>query len=127
MTLKKLLGLDGITCALMGVVLVTAAPALEVVLDLPQHLLLAAGYLLFPIAAFMAAMAWWTSTWMPGVRLIIAGNLAWVAASIAVLLLTGPNALGAVFLVAQALVVALLALAEARAVAQTPQIARGTL
>jgi len=110
MTINKILAFDAFTCALMGMVLVLAGPALATLLALPQDLLLYAGYLLLPIAAFMAAMAWRPVP--AGVWLIILGNLAWVLASAIVLFTTGPNAFGAVFLVLQALAVALLGLAE---------------
>lgn len=112
MTLNKILALDAATCALMGLALVVSASPLSALLALPQDLLFYAGCLLFPIAVFMAVLARQPRPWTVGVRIVILGNAVWVLASLVVLLATGPNALGAGFLVAQALVVTLLALAE---------------
>lgn len=71
------------------------ATALAPLLALPRDLLFHAGCVLFPIAIFMAVLA-----------------------SLAVLMLRGPNMLGVGFLAARALVVALLALAEFKAVSR---------
>lgn len=112
MTLKNILALDAATCALMGIALALAAPALSSVLALPHGLLFYAGLLLLPIAAFMAFLAWQANPWSAGVWLVVLGNAAWVLASIGVLIVASPNGLGIGFLVIQAGVVALLALAE---------------
>ncbi|GGA62686.1 hypothetical protein [Pelagibacterium lentulum] len=118
MTLKNILALDAATCALMGIALAAAAPTLSPLLTLPQDLLFYAGLLLLPIAGFMAILARQAQPWSTGVWLVILGNAAWVLASIVVLATTGPNMLGAVFLTFQAGVVAMLALAEFKAVAR---------
>ncbi|MBL0937098.1 MAG: hypothetical protein IBJ07_20350 [Rhizobiaceae bacterium] len=120
MTLKKVLNLDAVTCALMGVALTVAAAPLSELLALPQSLLFYAGCLLFPIAAFMAVLARHAMPSPAGVWLVILGNAGWVVASIVVLAVTGPNMLGVGFLVIQALAVALLALAEFNALARRP-------
>lgn len=114
MTLNKILALDALTCALIGIVLTLSATALATLLALPQDLLFYAGCLLFPIALFMAVLARQARPWAAGVSLVIIGNAAWVLASLAVLVIASPNALGVGFLVIQALVVAVLALAEFR-------------
>ncbi|MEO4001764.1 hypothetical protein [Mesorhizobium sp. CAU 1732] len=116
MTINKILAFDALTCALMAIVLALSAGALAPLLSLPRDLLFYAGCVLFPIAIFMAVLARQDRPWAAGVWLVIAGNAAWGLASLAVLLLTAPNMLGAGFLVAQALVVAVLALAEFKAV-----------
>ncbi len=110
--LNRILGLDALTCAVMGVVLIAGAPTLSTLLALPQNLLFYAGCLLFPIAAFMAVLARQAAPWPAGVWLVVLGNAGWVAASLVVLVVTAPNVLGVGFVVIQALVVALLALAE---------------
>jgi hypothetical protein len=115
--LKTILSIDALTCALMGVGLTVCASTLSTLLGLPQSLLSYAGWLLFPIAAFMAVLARQARPWPAGVWLVILGNAAWFLASLAVLAVTGPNLLGAAFLVIQALVVAGLALAEFKALA----------
>ena len=112
MTLNKILSFDALTCALMGVGLVLLAPALSAMMALPQSLLFYAGCLLFPIAIFMAALANQDRPWAAGLWIVILGNAAWAVASLAVLVLADPNLLGTGFLIIQALVVALLALAE---------------
>lgn len=116
MTTNKILAFDALTCALMGVVLTLSAGALAPLLALPRDLLFYAGCVLLPIAIFMAVLARQDRPWAAGVWLVIAGNAAWVLASLAVLLLTDPNMLGAGFLAGQALVVAVLALAEFKTV-----------
>ena len=116
-TLNKILAFDALTCALMGAVLSLAAPALSTLLALPQDLLFYAGLLLFPIAAFMAILALQDRPSPAGVWLIILGNAGWVLASLAVLAMPTPNMLGILFVLLQAAVVALLALAEYRALA----------
>jgi len=110
--LNRILGLDALTCAVMGVVLIAGAPALSTLLALPSTLLFYAGCLLFPIAAFMTILACQTAPWPAGVWLVILGNAGWIAASLVVLVASGPNVLGVGFVIVQALVVALLALAE---------------
>lgn len=116
MTIKKILALDALTCALMGVVLTLSASALAPLLALPRDLLFYAGCLLFPIAIFMGVLARQDRPWAAGVWLVIVGNAAWVLASLVALLLVAPNMLGAGFLAGQALVVAVLALAEFKTV-----------
>lgn len=112
MTLNRILALDALTCALMGVLLVLLAPMLAGLLGLPHDLLLYAGWLLFPIAAFMGVLAWQVAPPAAGVWLVVIGNVAWIVASLVVLVAAGPNFLGSVFLIVQAAVVAVLSLAE---------------
>lgn len=125
-TLKKVLNLDAVTCALMGVALTVAAVPLSTLLALPQSLLFYAGCLLFPIAAFMAVLARQAMPAPAGVWLVILGNAGWVLASFAVLAVAGPNLLGIGFLIVQALVVALLALVEFNALARRTATTPGT-
>lgn len=119
MSINKILALDALTCAIMGIVLTLSASALAPLLSLPGDLLFYAGCLLVPIAIFMAVLAHQDQPWTIGVWLVILGNAAWVLASLAVLLLTNPNMLGAGFLMAQALVVAVLASAEFKTVGRS--------
>jgi hypothetical protein len=123
MTINKILDFDALTCAAMGVVLTSSATTLAPLLALPRDLLFYAGGVLFPIALFMAVLARQARPWVSGVWLVVLGNAAWVVGSLAVLVAAAPNALGAAFLVLQALVVALLALAEFRAIAGRPAVA----
>lgn len=112
LSLRPLLALDAATCAVMGLALDFGARPLAALTGLPAPLLLYAGISLLPIALFMAVAAWRPHTF--AVRLIILGNAAWVAASLA-LLVSGwvaPNGLGIAFVMVQALAVAALALLE---------------
>jgi hypothetical protein len=107
--LRRTLALDAATCVAMGALLVAFQAPLAGLLGLPAGLLFYAGLALFPCAALMLAahrsraLAW----------LVVAGNAAWVAASVAVLLVASPTALGYAFVIAQALAVAVLAWLEA--------------
>jgi hypothetical protein len=106
--LRRTLAVDAATCVAMGALLVAFQAPLAGLLGLPAALLFYAGLALFPCAALMLAahrsraLAW----------LVVAGNAAWVAASVAVLLVASPTALGYAFVIAQALAVAVLAWLE---------------
>lgn len=111
--MKTLLSLDALTCAVMGSALIAGSDLVSAITDIPAALLHWAGLSLLPIAAFMAFAALASGPrWM--VNFIILGNVLWVAASL--LLPVGsfisPNALGWIFLIGQAAVVAVLAKLE---------------
>lgn len=112
MTINRIILLDAATCAIMGVVLVAASAVLSTLLGLPENLLYYAGLVLLPIAAFMAIVARQSTPPSAGVWLIVIGNIAWVIASIAVLTIFSPNGLGSAFVLLQAAVVSIFALAE---------------
>ena len=115
-SLRTLLLFDAATCLLMGVALLALTGPLSQWTALPPGLLTWAGALLLPIAAYMAAVALWWPGSAPAVWLVVAGNLAWVFASMAVIGGAAPaNIWGIAFVLAQALVVAVLALLEAGA------------
>jgi len=95
----------------MGLLLSLAANMLAPLLELPIRLLEYAGLSLLPIAAFIAWVATRSNLSRLGVRVVIAGNAAWVAGS-ALLFVSGwvsPNLLGSGFIAAQAATVVLLA------------------
>ena len=105
--LRRVVLVDAATCVAMGLLLSLAANMLE----LPIRLLEYAGLSLLPIAAFIAWVATRSNLSRLGVRVVIAGNAAWVAGS-ALLLVSGwvsPNLLGSGFIAAQAATVVLLA------------------
>ncbi|PHK95681.1 hypothetical protein CR162_07490 [Pseudoroseomonas rhizosphaerae] len=83
----------------------------------PPALLGGAGLALLPVAAFMAWLAHGPAVPRQGLRLVVAGNVLWVVASLLPPLLgmVSPNALGWAFLVGQAGFVGLLAWLEAGA------------
>jgi hypothetical protein len=124
-SLKSLLVLDAVTCAIMGGVLIPGAGPLAGLTRLPAALLTEAGIILLAVAAFILLVA--TRRVMPalGVIAVIAGNAFWVVGSLAVLLVSAPNALGTGFVLAQAVAVAALAALELttwRAAAPSPRM-----
>lgn len=113
--LSRVLRVDAVTCAAMGLLLVAAATPLSSWLGLPAQLLFWAGVVLFPCAALMFVAARRTR-FAPLVWVIVLGNLAWVAASAVVVLALDPTTLGLAFVAAQAAVVALLGWLEWRGI-----------
>lgn len=111
--LAHVLVLDAVTCAGMGLALSLFAGPLSGATGLPRGLLLGAGLLLFPVAALMAMTA--ARGWAWAVPLILAGNLAWVLASVALLVAFRPTVLGVAFVLLQGLAVLALAGLEWRA------------
>jgi hypothetical protein len=111
--LGRILFFDAATCLLMGLLLVFAPEQLSSLLVLPSSLLLYAGILLFPCVALMAFAGKQSPASSILVWLVILGNLAWVVASILVITVWfSPNNFGLAFVMAQAVVVAILALLE---------------
>jgi hypothetical protein len=114
--LRRVLYFDAATCIAMGLSLILLAQPLAPLLGLPALLLESAGAALFPIAAFIG----WAATHRRATWLVIAGNVAWVAASL-LLVTVGwvePSALGYAFVLAQAAAVAVLAALEHAAYAR---------
>lgn len=114
--LEQLLYVDAATCIASALLMTFATEPLAHATGLPSALLSYAGASLFPIAALMvytgaralgSALVW----------LVIAGNVLWTLACLALLLsdLVAPNTFGQLFLGAQASAVALLAWLELRA------------
>ena len=107
--LRRVLLVDAATCLATGGLLALGAGALAGPLGLPAALLLYAGLSLFPTAVFMIWVASRASLWRLGAWVVVLGNVAWVAGSIAVLVDFSPTGLGTAFVIAQGVVVALLA------------------
>ena len=103
--LRRALLADAVFSGIAAVVLTLDAGALAPLLDLPEALLRETGLFLI---AYTALVGWLgTRQTMPKVlvAIVIAGNIAWTVASIA-LLFSGavtPNLLGEAFVVAQAI------------------------
>jgi hypothetical protein len=116
--LRKVLLLDAITCVAMGLLLIAAAAELARMLGLPEGFLWWAGVALLPCAALMGFTSRvGAQTKPPGwlVWLVILGNLAWVVASLlTVAVWFTPTALGAAFVLGQAIAVMALAAMEYR-------------
>ena len=107
--LRRVLYIDAATCVATGALLSLDSSPLAPMLGLPAELLFYAGLSLFPIAAFMLWVAMRRDIPRPGVWLVILGNAGWVVGSIALLFAYYTTVLGLAFVIAQAVVVALLA------------------
>jgi hypothetical protein len=106
---------DAVSCAALGLIFTGLSEPIARMTALPEDLLVSVGLLLLPIAALLVAAAG-----SPAVRavlagVIVAGNVAWVVASVGLLVLgiVSPNALGVALVLGQAAAVALLTAAEA--------------
>jgi len=119
---RTVLRLDGILCLLMGAALVALRHVLAGPTGLPPGFLAAAGAALLPIGLFILAVGWPERPRRAGVAIVVAGNVLWVLASIGVLAfaLVTPTLLGAVIIVAQAVVVAVVAFLEAAPLGSAP-------
>jgi hypothetical protein len=109
--LRQVLIADAVTSAASGVLMFAGSGFLAGILGLPASLLSYAGLSLLPFAALVGLAASRPSLPRVAVWAIIACNAVWALDSIAILFTgwTAPNTLGQVFIVAQALVVLLLA------------------
>jgi hypothetical protein len=109
--LRIVLLIDAATCVATGLLMMLGADIVARLTAIPAPLLLYAGLSLFPVAIFIALVGTRERLAPPAVWVVIIGNALWVAGS-ALLLFGGmiaPNALGYVFIGAQAAAVAVLA------------------
>lgn len=112
--LRWILLIDAATCVAMGLALALGAEILSDPLGLPAPLLHYSGLALLPIAAYIAWVATRKDPPSLAIAIVVAGNALWIAASV-VLLASGwvsPSPLGSLFVIAQALAVALLDVLE---------------
>jgi hypothetical protein len=103
--LRRALLADALFSGIAAVLLTVDAGALAPLLELPETLLRETGLFLIAYTALVGWLSAKTSLPKVLVMVVIAGNAAWTAGSIA-LLLSGavtPNALGEAFVVAQAM------------------------
>lgn len=108
--LRHVLWADAVASGATGLVMIAGAGVIERLLGLPGALTREAGIILVPFAALVAIVATRAQISRAAVSLIIAANAAWTIGSFG--LLAGgvaTTALGYAFVIAQALVVALLA------------------
>jgi len=108
LSVKPLLLVDAACCLAMGLLLVSLPATIEAWTGIPTSLSLWAGLILFPVAGLMAWLGSRPAPPRAGLWLVIAGNEAWIVASV-LILATGwiaPNALGTAFILAQAAFVA---------------------
>lgn len=107
--LRNVLFADAIASGALAA-LVLGAPGLAAQLTgLPQAHLVGAGLILVPFVALVLAVATRKALPRGGVKAIVALNVAWVAASLILLAVTAPTALGYAFVIAQAVAVGVLA------------------
>lgn len=120
--LRRVLLVDAATCVVAGLVMAVGAKFVNGLTAIPTGLLLPAGLILFPIAAFMVFVATRARLSRAAVWLVVIGNAGWVAASLYLMLgnAIAPDGLGQLFIGAQALAVVLLTLLEYRGVAGQP-------
>jgi len=111
-TLQNVLLLDAATCVATGALMAFGSNFVAGLTGIPAPLLYWAGLILFPIAALMIYAGLQATPPRPIVWLIVLGNIGWVIASLGVFAFIAPNALGYIFILAQAAVVAVLALLE---------------
>ncbi len=102
---------DAVASGAMGALLAAAAEPLAAWFGLPLALLREVGLLLIPYAALLGYLATRHTTPRLPAQLIAAGNVLWVIGSVALLVsaLVAPTTLGTAFVIAQALIVAILA------------------
>ena len=111
-SLQNVLLLDAATCIAAGALMAFGSNFVAGLTAIPAPLLTWAGLILFPCAALMIFAGLQASPSRPMVWLIVLGNIGWVIASLGVFAFIAPNALGTIFILAQAAVVAVLALLE---------------
>jgi hypothetical protein len=93
------------------------APSLQTIFGLPGSLLRAVGVFLLPFAAVLLLLAPRAARALGLIRLIIAGNLLWIAASLVLIVATSATItlLGEAFVLGQAAAVAVFVYLEVRA------------
>lgn len=111
-TLQNVLLLDAATCIAAGALMAFGSNLVAGLTAIPAPLLYWAGLILFPCAALMIYAGLQAAPSRPIVWLIVLGNIGWVIASLGIFAFIAPNALGTIFILAQAAVVAVLALLE---------------
>ena len=109
--LRNTLLADAATGAIAAVPTIAASGFLSALLGIPAWLVFWAGIALVPVVAFLLAMAGRGAVPRAWLREIVVINGAWAIASFGVLAfgLVSPNALGTLFIVAQALAVGVFA------------------
>lgn len=115
-TLRQLVGFDAALCAVNGLAYLAGAAALDSVLGLPATFLRWVGVFLVAYAVLVAVVATRVTVPRLGVRVVVEANAGWVVASVALAVSqwSSPTVTGTAWILAQALVVAVLAVAQHR-------------
>jgi hypothetical protein len=113
-SLRRALAADAAVSGAAALLMLLAAPLLAGLTLLPAGLLRGAGLVLVPFVAWLVWLAAQSRPPRRAVMAVIVINALWVAASLLLLLggLVTPNALGYVFVLAQAVAVAALAVLQ---------------
>src|SRR4029450_12492251 len=80
--LRKVLLVDAATCVGAGALMSFGAGTLAPLLNLPSALLLGAGVVLFPVAAFIAFVATRARLSAAAVWIVVVGNVLWIGGSL---------------------------------------------
>ena len=110
--LRRILALDSLSCAAMGLLMGLGAASLAPLFGLPEGLVRGAGLALLPLAAFIGWLASRPNPPRPLVWIVILGNLGWTVESFITLGQSQATALGTAFVAAQAVAVLGLAMLE---------------
>ena len=112
--LRRILALDSASCALLGLLLTLDGAVLSPLFGLGERLLLGAGLLLLPLAAFIGWLASRPTPPSPLVWLVVVGNVAWTAESFLLIATesAGITPLGTAFVAGQAAAVLVVAMLE---------------
>jgi hypothetical protein len=110
--LRRILALDSLSCAAMGLLMALGAASLAPLFGLAEPLVRGAGLVLLPLAIFIFWMASRPAPPPALVWAVILGNVGWTAESFIVLGQHHPTALGTAFVAAQAAAVLGLAALE---------------
>ena len=108
--LRRTLMIDAAISGASGLLLAFAATPLQTLLGVPEGMMRYAGLSLIPFAAALLYLAMRPVVSVASVSTIIALNIAWVVASVAVLFAIDPKPLGYAFIIVQA--IAVIAFAE---------------
>lgn len=122
--LRRVLAMDAATCVAAGLLMAGGSAVLAPVLGLPPALMLWAGMVLFPIAGLMAWLSRQARVTPAMVWLIVLGNGAWVAGCLLVVVDLKPTLPGEVFVLGQALAVAVLTVLEFNGLRRSAALSR---
>ncbi|MDH4581521.1 hypothetical protein E8F20_06485 [Pseudomonas sp. BN415] len=122
--LRRALQADALASGAMGLLLALAAGPLEELLGLPRSLLLGAGIGLLPFALVLGWLANRTTVRRGWIWAVLAINSVWVIDSLSLLALgwVAPTLLGKVFVIGQAVAVAVLAELEFFGLRRCPSV-----
>lgn len=123
--LTVVLAADAASCLALGLLAVGAPGMVGSLSGLPHGVVVAAGAILLAAAALLLVTAAQRPVPRSLLRLVVIGNAAWVAASIATLALVPMTTLGVVLVGAQAIAVAAITAVEARFLRPAPSLAEG--